>query len=227
MPAKPKFTREQLQRAALRIVDEQGLDALSMRALAAALGTGPMTLYNYFRDRDELNTLLVEAVFGEVALPDMQAAWQQEAMAILESMWRAIRMHPNVIPLVLMRRTSHETTLGIAEALLRALARSGCSPAVLLATFRTLNGFVMGLAQAQLGAAPGGAGGGADPHVAEVGLLSEERFPRLREIAAIAAQTHSDDEFRAGVELILAGLMAQQSAGKHDRKAPKTRAAAR
>ncbi len=54
MPAKPKFTREQLQTAALKIVDEEGLSALSMRALAAVLGTGPMTIYNYFHDRDEL-----------------------------------------------------------------------------------------------------------------------------------------------------------------------------
>ncbi len=59
MPVRQKFTRAQFQTAALKIVDKEGLAALSMRSLAGALGTGPMTIYNYFEDRDEL-----EALFG-------------------------------------------------------------------------------------------------------------------------------------------------------------------
>ena len=66
MAPKAKFTRAQLQEAALALVDEQGLAALSMRTLAGALGTGPMTLYNYVKDRDELDALVVEAVLAEV-----------------------------------------------------------------------------------------------------------------------------------------------------------------
>ena len=66
MAPKAKFTRAQLQEAALALVDEQGLAALSMRTLAGALGTGPMTLYNYVKDRDELDALVVEAVLSEV-----------------------------------------------------------------------------------------------------------------------------------------------------------------
>jgi len=217
MPAKPRFTREQLQIAALKIVDEEGLSALSMRALAAALGTGPMTIYNYFRDRDELDTLLVEAVLSEVTLPEEQDDWQEGVKAILRQMWQAIRSHPNVIPIVLLRRTGHEITLEIAEALLRELSRSGCSAGVLLAAFRTLNGFVVGLAQAQLGGAAGGLAGGTDAHVSEVESLPGDRFPRLREIARVAARTNSDEEFRVGVEFILAG-MTTQSATRIERK---------
>lgn len=203
MPAKPKFTHAQLRVAALRIVDENGLDALSMRSLASSLGTGPMTLYNYYRDRDELNTLLVEAVLSEVALPGEQEDWRDETKAILYGMWRAISAHPSVIPLVLTRRTSHAVTLSVAEALLRALARSGATPDVLLAAFRTLNGFVVGLAQAQLANAPGGE---LDLHVSEAEALSPEQFPRLREIASVAAKTHSEVELGNGIDLILAGM---------------------
>ena len=66
MAPKAKFTRAQLQEAALALVDEQGLAALSMRTLAGTLGTGPMTLYNYVKDRDDLDALVVEAVLAEV-----------------------------------------------------------------------------------------------------------------------------------------------------------------
>jgi AcrR family transcriptional regulator len=224
MPAKPKFTREQLQTAALKIVDEEGLSALSMRALAAVLGTGPMTIYNYFHDRDELDTLLVEAVFSEVCLPEEQDDWREDVRAILLEMWQAIRSHPHVIPLVLTRRTSHEATLEVAEALLRALARSGCSADVLLAAFRTFNGFIVGLAQAQLGSATKGLDGSSDVHVAEAGALPDDRFPRLREIARVAAATNSDREFLVGVEFILAG-MAKQFATQPEEKSPGSRVA--
>jgi AcrR family transcriptional regulator len=49
-----KFTADQIAATALRIVDESGVAALSMRTLAAALGTGPMTLYNYVSDKEGL-----------------------------------------------------------------------------------------------------------------------------------------------------------------------------
>ena len=132
------------------LVDEQGLAALSMRTLAGALGTGPMTLYNYVKDRDDLDALVVEAVLAEISRPRSRGDWQHDVRAIVEATWRTVRRHPNVIPLVLTRRTLHETTLDWAEGLLDALARGGRSGAELLIAFRTVSGFVMGLAQAQL-----------------------------------------------------------------------------
>ncbi|TAJ85344.1 MAG: TetR/AcrR family transcriptional regulator [Reyranella sp.] len=204
MPPKAKFTRAQLQQAALTIVDRDGLAALSMRSLAGALGTGPMTLYNYVKDRDDLDALVVEAVMGEVRLPRERGDWRADVTAIVEATWRSVRRHPNVIPLVLTRRTLHETTLVWAEALLRALAKSGRSGTDLLVAFRTVSGFVMGFAQAQL----------ADPlapdedreDIARAQALPADRFPRLIEIADAAAKLGADREFRAGLDIVMAGL---------------------
>jgi AcrR family transcriptional regulator len=208
MPPRPKFTREQLQASALRIVDEEGLPALSMRTLAGVLGTGPMTIYNYIRDRDELEALVVDAVMAEAQFAAVEHVdWRVDVRTILKAMWGAVRAHPNVIPLAMTRRTSHEATLKIAEALLGALARSGRSGAALLAAFRTLNGFVMGLAQSQLADTFSMASQvGRDPHIARVEELPSDRFPMLREIACAAAQTDSDREFHAGLDIILAGI---------------------
>ncbi len=209
MPARPKFSRAQLQAAALKIVDEQGLAALSMRTLAAALGTGPMTIYNYLRDREELDALLVEAVAAEVAMPETgQDDWRADVRAIIGAMWQAVRGHPNVIPLVLTQRVLHEATLTPAEALLRALARSGRSDTELLAAFRTLSGFVMGLAQARLAGPFSGDGGTPDPNVAHARQLPPARFPKMIEIAAAAEKAGSEGEFQAGLDIIMAGLEA-------------------
>jgi AcrR family transcriptional regulator len=227
MPAPAKFTRQQLQMAALRIVDEDGLPALTMRALAAVLGTGAMTIYNYFHNRDELEALLVEAVMSEVNLPAISAEdWRVDVRNVLTPVWRAIRAHPNVVPLILTRRTTHELTLEIGERLLGALASSGRSGGALLAAFRTLNAFVMGLAQSQLAASPatqGAAGASEDPHVLRAQMLPAHRFPRLREVAKAAAQTNSDREFHAGLDIILAGLAAKPTPPSRKRRGPARR----
>ena len=205
MAPKSKFTRSQLQAAALALVDAQGLAALSMRSLAGALGTGPMTLYNYVRDRDELDTLVVEAVMAEVGRPRTRADWQGDVRAILEATWRTVRRHPNVIPLVLTRRTLHETTLAWAENLLEALARGGRSGSELLVAFRTVSGFVMGVVQAQL-AEP--RVGEANPDITRAQALPPQRYPRLIEIAEAAALIGPEREFRAGLDIVMAGLTA-------------------
>ena len=134
MPPKAKFTRVQLQAAALTLVDEQGLAALSMRTLAGALGTGPMTLYNYVRDRDDLDALVVEAVLAEISRPRSRGDWQHDVRAIVEATWRTVRRHPNVIPLILTRRTLHETTLDWVEGLLDAFLATHVHQPALTAT---------------------------------------------------------------------------------------------
>ena len=202
MPAPARYTRAQLQRAALDLVDSQGVAALSMRALAGALGTGPMTIYNYVRDRDALDELVVEAVLTSARWPDATDDWRRDVRAIVQTTWDAIGAHPHAIPLILSRRTLHEGTLLPAEALLAALSRSGRSGPALLAAFRAVLGFVTGLAQVRLARQPSD----DDPDIARVRELDPARFPRLIEIAGAAARVGPDYELRAGLDIILAGL---------------------
>lgn len=66
---RPRLSREDLAATAMHIADTEGLDALSMRRLATELDVGTMTLYHYVRTKDELLTLLNDAVMGEVVVP--------------------------------------------------------------------------------------------------------------------------------------------------------------
>ena len=70
----PRFTRDQIAAAAIRIADAEGADALSMRRIAAELDAGTMTLYHYIRTKDELLTLVSDAIMGEIVLPPGRAA---------------------------------------------------------------------------------------------------------------------------------------------------------
>ncbi len=66
---KPRFNRDDIAAAAIRIADAEGFEAVSMRRLAAELDAGTMTLYHYVRTKDELLTLVFDVLMGEVALP--------------------------------------------------------------------------------------------------------------------------------------------------------------
>ncbi len=75
-----RFTTDEIAAAALRIVDDSGVGALSMRSLAASLGTGPMTLYNYVADKEGLEELVVAAIVADVRLPEPTDDWQRMRM---------------------------------------------------------------------------------------------------------------------------------------------------
>ncbi|NYI96932.1 AcrR family transcriptional regulator [Streptomonospora nanhaiensis] len=214
MPAPRRFSRARLQEAALALVDAEGLDALSMRSLAAALGTGAMTLYNYVEGREGLEALLVEAVMAEAVCEGVPSDdWRADVRALARATWRSVRAHPDVIPLILTRRTFDEPTLLQGEALLDALARGGRTGRDLLVGLRVVTGYVMGFAQAEL-AGPLSAGRGES--VAEitdrVRALPPERFPRLIDAAAAASGSDPGAEFEAGLDVVIAGLDAAPSA---------------
>jgi AcrR family transcriptional regulator len=215
VPAPRKFSQEQLRDAALAIVDEQGLDALTMRALAARLGTGAMTIYNYVDGRDGLDALVTAAVLGAAPAPEARGEpdgpsdWRDEVRAVGTALWRAVRAHPNAIPLLLTRRTLDEATLDQAEALLGALRRAGFGGFGLLTAFRAVSGFVTGFAQAELaGPLSAARGDGFDTVLARARALPAERYAGLREIAEAAAAAEPGAEFRAALDLVLAGLSA-------------------
>jgi AcrR family transcriptional regulator len=203
-----KFTHEQLQQAAVALVDEHGLAGLTMRALAARLGTGAMTLYNYVSRREELEVLVVEAVIGELRwTPEADLAWEEELEAIAVVLWRSIRIHPNVIPLILTRRSRSPAVFEVTEALLSALARSGCTGTRLLVAFRAVSALVMGAAQAELaGPLALQAGESASETIARFQALPPDRFPRLIEIATAATVSDAETEFRASLALLVNGL---------------------
>jgi AcrR family transcriptional regulator len=67
---RPSHTRADIARAAMEIADTEGFEAVSMRRVAERLGAGTMTLYHYVRNKSELITLMMDAVMGEIVVPE-------------------------------------------------------------------------------------------------------------------------------------------------------------
>jgi len=91
-----RFTREQIAEAALAIADAEGFEAVSMRRVAAELGAGTMTLYHYVRTKDELVSLMDNAIMGELLIPEgeMPADWREALTLIARRTRDSLVRHP-------------------------------------------------------------------------------------------------------------------------------------
>jgi AcrR family transcriptional regulator len=202
-----RFTRDEIASAALGIVDDSGLGALSMRSLAAALGTGAMTVYNYVADKEGLEELVVAAVVADVPVPEPTPDWQHDVHTIATAMWRGVRAHPAAIPVVVTRRMSSATGFAIADALVGALVRAGLSDEDRLYAFHSVLGFVTGAAQAEL-AGPLARGRSADAKdsAARIGAVAGGRFPHIEALSKVAMRTSVEDDFDGGLRMLLDGI---------------------
>ena len=93
--AEPELGAAAIVRAAIRIADAEGIDALSMRRVAASLGAGAMSLYRHVPGKDELMLLMRDAVFAEFPLPaSVPASWRAALELTARAQWRLYRRHP-------------------------------------------------------------------------------------------------------------------------------------
>ncbi|SEF53498.1 DNA-binding transcriptional regulator, AcrR family [Nonomuraea solani] len=91
----PGRSREEIVRAALELLDEEGLAGLSMRKLGAKLRAGATSLYWYVANKDELLELVYDEIWGEMTVPDHEeVGWRDAAAALAYSMRQVIVRHP-------------------------------------------------------------------------------------------------------------------------------------
>ncbi|HEY7122189.1 MAG TPA: TetR/AcrR family transcriptional regulator [Solirubrobacterales bacterium] len=90
------LSREQIGATAVSIADAQGFDDVSMRNVARELDAGTMTLYHYVRNKDELLTLMGDAIMGELVVPDEEFSgeWRNDLSNIARATRHAFKRHP-------------------------------------------------------------------------------------------------------------------------------------
>ncbi|MET8451606.1 TetR/AcrR family transcriptional regulator [Streptomyces sp. NPDC005209] len=91
---KPAYTRDDIAAAAVRIADARGLDAVSMRHVAAELGCGTMSLYNYVPRKEDLYELMVDAISGEHELWEPSGDWRADMLRVAHQTRALMRRHP-------------------------------------------------------------------------------------------------------------------------------------
>lgn len=123
--AREPLTRERIVDAAMRVLVEQGYEAVSMRKVASALGTGPASLYAHVANKKELDQLLVDRAAQDMKLPETPdpERWQEQLKDAMRELLRVMRANPGVaraaigqVPLGERALLSTERILGILKA---------------------------------------------------------------------------------------------------------------
>ena len=136
-------------------MDEQGIGAATMRAVASRLGVRSMSLYRYVEDRDELLDAVVERIVNELGDdPEVQLrpvdGWRPYLTGMAYGVRRYARAHPHAFPLVATRPPGAPwvnpplRSLRWVESMLGGLADEGFTDEQVLFTYRTFNSFLLG-----------------------------------------------------------------------------------
>ncbi|MBD0842013.1 TetR/AcrR family transcriptional regulator [Streptomyces sp. TRM68416] len=198
---------ERIVATALRIVDEEGADALSMRTLAQRLGSGTATLYRHFDNRAALVAHVVDRMFGVVE-PNgdelLAMGWQRALRTVAHTMFDALARHRNAARLMGEGIPLGPNAMALRERCVAVLLHGGFPPRVAAYAYATLARYVLGFAVQADG--HGGAGQADDAQPAAVfGSLDADLFPATVTVAG-AMPVPIEDEFSFGLELLLSGL---------------------
>ncbi|WP_329548577.1 TetR/AcrR family transcriptional regulator [Streptomyces sp. NBC_01356] len=91
---RPAFSRADIAAAAVRIADAEGLDGVSMRHVAAELGCGTMSLYNYVPRKEDLHELMVDAISGEHDIWEPSGDWRADMLRVAHQTRALMHRHP-------------------------------------------------------------------------------------------------------------------------------------
>ncbi|MEE2031686.1 TetR/AcrR family transcriptional regulator [Rhodococcus chondri] len=141
------LTRADVVLAGIALADEGGLDALSMRRVAAALNVGAMSLYTYVPGRTELIDLMIDRAYAELDLPEAGAPWRPALSQYAHQCWMLYQRHPWILQTNMWRAPLAPHVLDAQEAGLRILVDTGPTERQVVEILSVVDNFVQGLAR--------------------------------------------------------------------------------
>jgi len=205
--ARRPLDRQRVVRAAVDLADEQGIDALTMRRLAQALGVEAMSLYNHVSSKEDLLEGVADLVTSEFELPSFDADWKETLRQSASSAHEALLRHPWASSLIESRPSMGPARMRYVNAILGVLREAGFSLPQAAQAIMALDSHTYGFALQELSWA-------FDPaDAATVAATFAQAIPRaehpyLRELVELAAKADGQLslDFSFGLDLILDGL---------------------
>jgi AcrR family transcriptional regulator len=205
------ITLDRIVAGALGLIDRDGLDALSMRNLAAELDTGTTTLYRYVAGKDEVLVLVADAVLGETQLgrPLDGAGWREVLEGLAHSMRTALISHPNVAALFATAVPVGPNSLRVRDLALGVL-RAGGFDAILAADVYTALAHQLlasVLQEPMVDFRAGGLGTAKNVTLRDFyRSLPADQYPHVVEMAEELTSRTALEEFEFGLACLLDGV---------------------
>src|SRR5258707_6083843 len=210
----PSVSRSMILQAALRIIDRDGFDGLSMRHLGEEVGRDPTVIYRHVPNKAAMLDGVAEIGLGQLRVDTRDPDWTGQLPAVAHDFRRLALAHPNVVPLLVTRPLATplgRRPLGMLrplEDVLTLLTSAGFSGADALHIYRVLFGYLHGHILTELQEVIERPEETDD--VLRLGLhrLTVTEFPQLRALASALANYDGAAELDRGVDLLLLGLTA-------------------
>ncbi|OZM77875.1 TetR family transcriptional regulator [Pseudonocardia sp. MH-G8] len=192
-------SRAEITEAAVRVADRDGLAGVSMRHVAAELGTGAGSLYRYVETRDDLLDLMADHVYAEYDLPSPSGDWLSDLVDMGLQAREIYRRHPWLAELVLTRPVVGPNGVDVTEHFLAVLADHSAPDGDKLVALAMLNAIVAAAARSEASPVDALRSARYVAHVAAQG-----KHPHL---AALSGKPEIGDPLPEALKRILSGLL--------------------
>jgi AcrR family transcriptional regulator len=219
--ARQPLTRDAIVDAAVRVLDAEGSDALTIRRLSQELDTGPATLYWHITGKEELAELVYDRIMGEIELPEPDPTrWEEQIKEVSRQGYRIMLSHNDAVKLSLGRAPVGPNMLDLIEWMLTLFEAVGL-PIEVASYFGDLVGRYIDASVLEVANQPtfgeradGAAGDADDAPVADFGMMIQQYFSglppdRYPHVVKMAGSLVKDDEnrrFEMGLDILVRGL---------------------
>jgi len=212
--SRPPLSREAIVDAAVRIVDAEGVDALTIRRLGEELGTGAATLYWHISGKDELGELVYDRIMGEVELPEPDPVhWQEQLKDLGLQAFRVMRKHRDAARLSLGHVPVGPNMLRVIEWSL-GLMRAAGIPDAPAAYFGDIFGRFLDASVLEDTAGPSRHTSDDDDRASidmigqHFASLPADQFPNIVALSSVMFGATDDERFEFGLDVLMRGLSA-------------------
>lgn len=197
------LTRDRVLQAGLKLVDEEGVTALTMRRLGKELGVEAMSLYTYVSSKQDLLDGVLECVYEEMPKTvTIDGPWQERLRSAARDFREVLLQHPNTVGLLASRPVRSDGSLNLLESSLGELRTAGLSIEQADQILTVMVSFTVGHVASEVGDAE------RRPLVEIEALhrpIDRNRFPNVAERADLGPADR-DAEYALGLEFIVAGI---------------------
>lgn len=205
---KPSLSREVILQQALQLADSGGIEALSMRKLADALGVKAMSLYNHFANKDEILDGLVETVIAEIEVPNLAAEeWKAAMLVRANSAHSVLLAHPWATQAIVSRMNIGPNILAYIDATLGCLIKAGFSIEMADHIWNAMDNHIYGFTLQELNF-PLQEDEYAEAAAGFIDMIPAEKYPQMNALSIhiMEGKYNGIHDFEFGLNILLKGL---------------------
>jgi TetR/AcrR family transcriptional regulator, tetracycline repressor protein len=194
----PKLNRELIIMTAFSLLDDNGMEKLSMRNIAKRLNVKAMSLYNYVENKEKLLNGIVEVSICEVKIPQPSSNWESDLRNAALSFYEMLLQHPNLLPVISTHSPLTEKGIGQVEKLFLILKVVNITGLEAFSLIHIIIAYVIGYAAISIT--------DKQPFVAIKKEMDLKKYPSILDASLELNKRNYKEEFLYGFDLILDGL---------------------